>query len=313
MSVRDLGWNRVERRPRAPLRLLGTLVFLAVATVGTGALVYALALPFAFESVGTAGTAVVTAVGAVFAVFASAVLLDRRPLADYGFHLGRRWGADLAVGLALGGVLLTLVFLVALAAGWVAVVGTFRAPGAFLPALAGNVLVFCLVGLYEELLVRGYLLRNLAEGLAGYVSEQWAVGASVLFSSAVFGALHLGNPNATLVSALGITLAGVMLAAGFVFTGELALPIGLHVTWNVFQGLVFGFPVSGLTVGTTLLATREQGPDLLTGGSFGPEAGLLGVLATLVGLVSTLWYVRRAEGAVRIHDRVTTPRLRWWD
>lgn len=314
MDAVGLVWNRSQRRPRAPFRLVGVLLLVAVATVVSGALVDALALPLAFGSVGMAGTAgavVVSAVGTLLGILAAAVVLDRRTFVDYGFHLDRRWGTDLGVGLALGAALLTLVFLVSLAAGWVAVVGTVRAPGAFLPALVGNVLVFCLVGVYEELLVRGYLLRNVAEGLSGYVRERWAVGASVLFSSAVFGALHLGNPNATLVSALGITLAGVMLAAGFVLTGELALPIGLHVTWNVFQGLVFGFPVSGLAGRTSLLVTREQGPDLLTGGSFGPEAGLVGMFATLVGTAALVWYARRAEGALELHDRVTTPTLRW--
>lgn len=311
MTLRGLVWNRSQRRPRAPVRLLGAALLVTVATVGTGAVVYAFGLPLVLEAIGAAGTAVVTGVGTLLGVAASARLLDRRPMADYGIHLNRRWGVDLAAGLALGAGLLALVFAVQLAAGWVRVVGTLRAPGPFLPALAGNVLVFCLVGVYEELLLRGLLLRNVVEGLSGYLSERWAVGGGVGLSSAVFGAFHLGNPNATLVSTLGITLAGVMLAAGVVLTGELALPIGLHIAWNVFQGLVFGFPVSGLALRTSVLVTRERGPDLVTGGSFGPEAGLAGVLAAVVGTVAIVWYARRAEGRAAFHGRVTTPTLRW--
>ncbi len=311
MRLRTLVWNPAERRLRAPVRLLGAVLFVAVATVGTGAVVYALALPLVLDTVGAGGTALVTGIGTVVGVAASAFLLDRRPLADYGLHLGRRWLADLGAGLVIGALLMALVFAVELAAGWVRVVGTFRAGGAFLPAFAANVLVFCLVGVYEELLLRGVFLRNVAEGLSGYVGRRSAVGSAVVLSSALFGALHLGNPNATLLSALGITLAGVMLAVGYVLTGELAVPIGLHITWNVFQGLVFGFPVSGLTVRTSLIATRETGPDLLTGGAFGPEAGLVGLLASVAGTVAVVWYVRRVGGRLGIDERVTTPRLRW--
>jgi hypothetical protein len=129
-----------------------------------------------------------------------------------------------------------------------------------------------------------------------------------VISSALFALGHLGNPNTTWVSTLNIGLAGVFLALCFVLTGQLAVPIGLHITWNLFQASVFGFPVSGVTrIQTTVLATAETGPDLWTGGPFGPEAGLVGVLAMLLGIAALLAWVRWRRGEVRLVTGLAGP------
>jgi membrane protease YdiL (CAAX protease family) len=140
-------------------------------------------------------------------------------------------------------------------------------------------LIFIFVGWNEELLSRGYHLQTLASGLNMF----WAV----IISSAVFGLLHLANPNATWVSAAGIFFAGVFLAYGYLRTKQLWLPIGLHIGWNFFEGVGFGFPVSGLD--------DIHGPEIWTGGAFGPEAGLIVLPALLLGaLLIYLYTMRRA-------------------
>lgn len=260
------------------------------------------------------------AIGAQGGVIVAAVLLagrlvDRRTVRDFGFHLDRAWWLDLGVGLAIGAVLMVAVFLVELAAGWIRIVDTLhvgRAGFAFWPWVGVSFLTYAFVGLYEELLLRGYLLTNLAEGLTWFdrVSTAWAVGIAVAGTSLLFGAMHLGNPNATLASFTGIALAAIMLAAGYVLTGELAIPIGIHVTWNFVQGTVFGFPVSGTTHGVSVVVIEQQGPALITGGAFGPEAGLIGVLTSLVGIGLIAAWVRRREGRLGIHPIVATPELR---
>jgi membrane protease YdiL (CAAX protease family) len=113
----------------------------------------------------------------------------------------------------------------------------------------------------------------------------------VVISSAFFGALHLGNPNAIWVSAAGIFLAGVFLAYSYLRTRQLWLPIGLHIGWNFFEGVVFGFPVSG-SESYALIRTSVDGPVLWTGGLFGPEAGLVVIPALLLGVVMVYAYTR---------------------
>jgi hypothetical protein len=101
-----------------------------------------------------------------------------------------------------------------------------------------------------------------------------------------------------------------MLATGYVVTGELALPIGVHVTWNLFQGTVYGLPVSGTTQGLSVVAVEQRGPALVTGGAFGPEAGLLGAAAAVLGAASILAWVRWREGSVGVDPSLVTPDLR---
>ena len=213
--------------------------------------------------------------------------LDRRPWREFGFHFGRRWWLDFGFGLILGAVLMSGIFGIEKAAGWLAVRDTMVSfePGMTFPVAVGlYVVLYLSVGIYEELMSRGYLLRNLAEGLIlpGW-SERGGLLLAWLLSSAIFGLLHLGNPNATWISTGNIALAGILLGLGYVLTGELAISIGLHITWNFFQGVVYGFPVSGMAPQATWIAIRQHGPVAWTGGAFGPEGGLIGVLAMLTG------------------------------
>jgi uncharacterized protein len=231
--------------------------------------------------------------------------LDGRPFSGFGLRLDRAWWSDLGFGLVLGASLMTGIFLLQLAAGWVTVTGSFVTTngGAFFPTILAPVVLFVCVGFYEELVSRGYQLTNLAEGLNGVgVGPGGAIVLAWILSSSLFAVLHFSNPNASALGTLNIFLAGMMLGTGYVLTGQLAIPIGLHVTWNLFQGNVFGFPVSGLDLtGATFIATRQAGPTLLTGGPFGPEAGLIAPAAMAVGVGLIALRVRHRTGKLGLH------------
>ncbi|MGD1992809.1 MAG: type II CAAX endopeptidase family protein [Anaerolineae bacterium] len=239
--------------------------------------------------------------------------LDRRRLADFGLRLDRDWWIDFAFGLVLGGVLMLAVFLVELALGWVAVQDTFvtrDADASFLIALLSPLISFLAVGFYEELFSRGYQLRNMAEGLNGsIVGRRGAIVLAAILSSLVFGLLHAANPNASWVSTLNLVLAGLMLLAmGVLLTGELAIPIGLHITWNFFQGNVFGFPVSGTDFrSATFIQIEQGGPEAWTGGAFGPEGGLIGLVAMALGALLTILWVRWRHGRAGLHLGLAEP------
>jgi len=221
-------------------------------------------------------------------------LLDRRLFLDLGLRLGRGWWTDLLFGTAAGGVLMAGIYAVEWAAGWLAF-GGFAWEGMewgqLWPLLGTAFFIYVAVGINEEVMMRGYVMQNLAEGLNMF----WAV----LISSAVFGLMHLGNPYASWISTLNLAVAGLFLAAGYLVTRSLWLPIGLHFGWNFFQGTVFGFPVSG-TGGFHLIRQTVAGPEWVTGGPFGPEAGLTGLVAMVAGTALIWLWGRRIANRERI-------------
>jgi membrane protease YdiL (CAAX protease family) len=140
------------------------------------------------------------------------------------------------------------------------------------------------VAVTEELVFRGVVHRVLEERAGSVVA--------IAVSSLVFGLTHLLNGNATLLGTLAIAIeGGAMLAVAYTVTRSLWLPIGLHFAWNFTQGGVFGTAVSGAESEPGLLRTVLNGPSLLTGGAFGPEASLFALLCCLV---PTVLLLRRA-------------------
>jgi membrane protease YdiL (CAAX protease family) len=240
---------------------------------------------------------VATLLAIVIVTYLVGHFIDKRRFKDFGFRFSRTWWRDLLFGLFLGALLMGMIFLIGWQTGQYEITGYFqsRMGGiSFLTGFIQTLILFLCVGIYEELLSRGYQLVNLAEGLnAKSIGPRRAVLIAWVITSIVFGVLHMNNPNATWISTLNISLAGIFLGLGMVLTGELAIPIGLHITWNFFQGAVFGFPVSGMPSAVTVIATREIGADWLTGGRFGPEAGVLGLGAMILGSLLILWWVRR--------------------
>jgi hypothetical protein len=235
-------------------------------------------------------------------------LLDRRPFVDYGFHFNRRWWRDFTFGLVLGAGLMVLIFLVELAAGWVTISGAFLSGMegvSFIRAIWISLVLFLCVGFSEEMWTRGYLLRNLAEGFNfKFVGPRLALLLAYLVSSSFFGLLHASNPNATALSTFLLGIGGLFLGLGVLLTGELAIPIGIHITWNFFEGNVFGFAVSGTTPPGVFMQINQTGPTLWTGGDFGPEAGLMGLAALILGTLAIYLWVKANQKTALLQTRL---------
>ena len=213
--------------------------------------------------------------------------LDRDRLLGLGLQRSKRWPREIGTGLALGFLLMAFIFGLEWTLGWARVQGFAwqrQPPMTLVGVLLGYASFYTFVAFSEEVAFRGYILQNLR--------KEWGGLGAFLASSFLFALLHGLNPHFTPLALVGIALAGVFMAYGYLLSGSLWLPIAFHFAWNFAQGPLFSFPVSGLASEGLLLLERGDSPSLITGGAFGPEGGLLGVMALLLGLL-LLWLWER--------------------
>ena len=180
---------------------------------------------------------------------------------------------------------------IALGAGPIAVHGAaLAAAGMYVFSLPGSAslvealalaAVLLLVGLEEEVRYRGLAFRTLDQGMGS--------GLAMAISGAIFGISHATNPGATPLGVAAIGVGGVFLAACYLRYRSLWVPIGFHFAWNTMMGVVLGLPISGVQVPGLLHATIT-GPEVWTGGRFGPEAST--VLQPFVFAAATFYVWR---------------------
>ncbi|MFI4959082.1 MAG: CPBP family intramembrane glutamic endopeptidase [Lysobacterales bacterium] len=207
--------------------------------------------------------------------------VEHRPVTEL---TPRRLLPDGATGTVAGLLLFSAVIGVLYLLGSYHVTGTNpNAP--WIPAL---LMVGLGAGIGEEIMFRGVLFRIVEEGLGSW----WALLISALF----FGAVHIGNPGATLWSSAAIAIeAGLLFGLIYHVTRSLPLCMGVHAAWNFAQGTIYGVPVSGLKADGWLVSTRS-GPDWLSGGVFGAEASVIALsLCSLCTLGLLIIALRRGS------------------
>lgn len=172
-------------------------------------------------------------------------------------------------------------------AGWYHISSVRFDPWPFI--VSGLLGYLVLTALPEEFVFRGILFRVIERG--------FGTVAALLVASLAFGLVHLANPDATLVGALGTAAAGgVMLSAAYLVTRSLWLAIGIHWAADFWQGSFFGLHPTGTTFSHPLLHSTLNGPTLWTGDTYG--GGLVG-LAIGGSAAALLLYLAGRNGHVR--------------
>jgi hypothetical protein len=216
--------------------------------------------------------------------WAFARIVDRRRLRDLGLRLHRGWLGNFAKGAVLAVLILGVIFTFSLAVGSIRVEGFARAaPEGVSVAVyfVGALLAFLSVGVYEELMFRGYVLQRL--------NDQASKAVAVIVSSIIFAVMHGFNPDADVFGIINTIGIGVILCVLYFRTGSLWMAIGFHTAWNFSLGYLYSLPVSGIPLYGVLKVVEVEEGSRLTGGSYGPEAGLACTVALAVWGAWLIW------------------------
>lgn len=152
-----------------------------------------------------------------------------------------------------------------------------------------SILLFISVAFIEEIAVRGYVLNNLMQSM-----NKWL---ALSISAIIFSLLHLGNDGFTTLAFINIFIAGILLGINYIYTKNLWFSIFFHFSWNIFQGSILGYKVSGIAF-KSLLQQVQQGSIMLTGGSFGFEGSIISALLQLLAIGGLVWfYEQRKNGS----------------
>lgn len=217
--------------------------------------------------------------------------IDRRTLADAGLT-PRGFFSETGIGLIIGGGVFSAVI------GMMGAFGLYQTGAVnlhFKPALPLE--LFLCIAVFQEIAVRGCIFQTL--------ERRWGSGIALIASSLFFGLMHLGSPveglstGQWLVGPLFLSFeTGLLFTAAYLLTRRLWLPIGLHWGWNLFETSVYGTANSGAWENdpNTLFAGHVHGSFFATGGAFGPEAGVIGLLVgSYAGILLLRLAIRRGQ------------------
>ena len=207
--------------------------------------------------------------------------LEGLPFSALGASFKDRWLVNLLIGLVGGAATFAIGAGVGVLFGGLWFTFNSDAPeNSIAWTLLISFAVFAAAAAFEEALFRGYILQTFVRA-----NLAWP---AIIATSLLFGAVHLGNPNANWISSANTALAGIWFGVAYLKTRDLWFVTGLHLAWNWTQGSIFGVEVSGLTdiVQQPLMRESDIGPAWLTGGNYGIEGGIATTVALIVSMLA---------------------------
>jgi len=222
----------------------------------------------------------------MLSVFIFWKLFERRPIREMGLINIRSGYRDLIIGLVFGSISMSSVFLLLLTTGSITLEKSLYKPN-FSISLMSGLILFIFVGLDEEIFTRGYCMSVLSQ-----TGRKWMplIGSSILFAL-----MHSMNPHMSLLSYINLFLVGLLLAYMFIKSKNIWITIGYHITWNYFEGSVFGFQVSGENI-NSVYTVNTPANNLITGGQFGPEAGIMVTIVIMLGFLYMWKFYKPIKG-----------------
>ncbi|MCK4661465.1 MAG: CPBP family intramembrane metalloprotease [Bacteroidales bacterium] len=207
--------------------------------------------------------------------------VDRKSFISMGFELKGK-SKDIIYGFLVGLVLIFLGFVILNLTNFLEVVSIEYSS----KIVFGGFFLFVIAAIIEEIVFRGYVLNNLMDSIKNkYIA--------LLISAILFALLHGVNPNLSILGFINLIIAGIALGITYIHTKNLWFPIFLHISWNFFQGPIFGFEVSGSSF-NSIIQQKVIGNDIITGGNFGFEGSII-ITVLLIGMILTIDQIYRRK------------------
>lgn len=148
--------------------------------------------------------------------------------------------------------------------------------------------VLMFAAIVEDLFHRGLIVR---------VCEHWlGTHLTIVIAMLVELQQHFFNPNFNLFSHFLTLIWGFTMAMMFIYTKRIWLPFFFHLGWNFSQPF-YGSNLSGLNDMGSIIQSKFNGPELLTGGAVGIEDSIFTV--TFLLLIGIIFYYRaKKEGKI---------------
>ena len=209
-------------------------------------------------------------------------LFEKKKISKMGITSIKKGYKELIVGLVLGAITMSVVAIVIITVGDVKLINPISKPQVSISLLYG-LIGFIFVGFGEEILSRGYIMSVLKQ-----TRNKWLI---LIGPALIFAALHLGNEGIDVLAFINLFLVGVLFAYMFMKSKNIWMPIGYHITWNYFQGYIWGFGVSGNDV-QGLYKIKNVSDNIINGGAFGPEGGLMVTIIICLTFGFVYWYYK---------------------
>jgi len=234
------------------------------------------------------------AASVIIATWVMARWIDRQPFGYFGIPLRNAFRSTFWTGAVVGLFALALQLEIMHLAGWFDF-GMLQLRGFDIVTYGASwALVFLLVGITEEGLLRGYVQRVATDGLSR-LPGGWSFWASALIFSVMFGAGHIANPGENKFGIVMVFIDGFAMCFSLWRTGDLWFAIGNHAAWDWGETFLFGTPNSGFHGLHALMNPSFHGPALLAGGTDGPEGSVLALLSEAIFLLSVAVIYRRRK------------------
>lgn len=136
--------------------------------------------------------------------------------------------------------------------------------------------MFLLVGLFEEFLLRGYTQFTLTRGIGFW--------PAAVVMSCLFGLIHLRNEGEQWRGLLAAAFIGFFFCLTLRRTGNLWFAVGFHALWDWGETFFYSVPDSGMVAPGHLLRSSLHGVPWLSGGSVGPEGSVFCLV-----VIAVLW------------------------